>query len=384
MDRDILNLFLQSGSARKLDVCRFTMAIASSGGSDQPYLFQNKFLNYAILFKRTVAGGDTAFLREKSISTVIYMPYDARQPYEGGESFVFSQKSFCRHYAHKLDAANTDRATVEHDLEILKILDSLPTFSPLIMELAFERKNMSISSAYVDLKPELRVKLRAQLKGRIRPMIVAVYDRSSLTVEKAVEDITDKLLCVRDVSQILPLVRALHLPLESAGELLSSWIGITHLEYEYSMIQNHLKEFAAWLADSSNVSEYASTRDRSYVGSLMDIVKAKLRVDWKRIYNLSNEYRETYNGLVYTGDIEKFSSFVRKCQGVYWELGDLLGRFEQTAIAWQALESSHHGKRVPFPILANFLTLLRKLHDAPGTIATRDRRDRIGLSNLVP
>jgi hypothetical protein len=51
MDREILGIFLQSGPARKFDVSRFTRMIATSESADQSFLFRNKFLNYAILFK---------------------------------------------------------------------------------------------------------------------------------------------------------------------------------------------------------------------------------------------------------------------------------------------------------------------------------------------
>jgi hypothetical protein len=54
----------------------------------------------------------------------------------GGESFIFSPANFSRYYAHKLHPTNIDLMAVEYDLELLKILDSLPTFSPLIVELA--------------------------------------------------------------------------------------------------------------------------------------------------------------------------------------------------------------------------------------------------------
>ena len=56
MDREILGIFLQSGPARKFDVSRFTRTIAASGVADQPLLFRNKFLNYAILFKCIIRG----------------------------------------------------------------------------------------------------------------------------------------------------------------------------------------------------------------------------------------------------------------------------------------------------------------------------------------
>ena len=273
---------------------------------------------------------------------------------------------------------------VEYDMELLKILDALPTFSPLIVELALERNNMTIPNTYLDLTPELRVKLRAQLKGRIRPLIVVAYDKSSVSVEKAVEDMTGKLFSLHNVREILPLVQALRLPPENAIEFLSSWIGITYFEYEYSMIQNHLKQFAVWLSKSSYLNEHISVREKDYADALVRQIKDRLSIDWKRIYALSNAYRETYSDLVYNGEIAKFSKFLLKCKQAYWERGDLLGRFEQTAIAWRVFNASYHGKRILFSILINFFVLLRKLHDAPPQVNSSDIDERPAEGGGLP
>lgn len=77
MDREILGIFLQSGPARKFDVSRFTRTIATSGVADQPLLFRNKFLNYAILFKYIILDDYAKCEQDKSISTLVYMPYES-------------------------------------------------------------------------------------------------------------------------------------------------------------------------------------------------------------------------------------------------------------------------------------------------------------------
>src|SRR5512144_268243 len=93
MDREILGIFLQSGPARKFDVSRFTRTITASGAADQPLLFRNRFLNYSILFKCIILDDYAKRQREKSISTLIYMPYDSQRPNEGGESKAYPFRS---------------------------------------------------------------------------------------------------------------------------------------------------------------------------------------------------------------------------------------------------------------------------------------------------
>ena len=38
------------------------------------------------------------------------------------------------------------------------------------------------------------------MMGRLRPLIVAAYRRTSANIEKAVEDLTAKLFCLRDAA----------------------------------------------------------------------------------------------------------------------------------------------------------------------------------------
>ncbi len=113
-----------------------------------------------------------------------------------------------------------------------------------------------------------------------------------------------------------------------------------------------------------------------------------MSADWKRIYALSDEYRETYSDLVYNGEISKFSKFLLKCRQAYWELGDLLGRFEQTAIAWRVFNKSYQGKRIPLSVIINLFTLLGKLHDAPqrvqSTQADEGLAEGTGFPHFAP
>jgi hypothetical protein len=316
------------------------------------------------------------------------MPYDTNRPQQGGESFVFSPANFAGYCAHKLQAASVDPLAVGHDLAILKILDDSPTFSPLIVELAFARNNMAIPSAYLDLSPELRAKLRAQLMGRIRPLIVAVYNRSSGNVEKAVEEMAGKVFSLRDADEILPLVQALRLPPENAVVCLSSWIGISYFHYEYSMIENQLKDFAAWLSKAPYLPEQISLRKREYISGLILNIKRRLGTDWKRICALSDEYREAYSDLVYNGDIAKFSKFLLTCKQAYWELGDFLGRFEQTSISWRVFNAAYDGHRIPPSIIIGLFTLLGKLHDSPQRPPSPQTEDEpaesTGSANFAP
>jgi hypothetical protein len=362
MDRDTLNVFLQSGPARKYDIRRFS--IEREGGT--PLLFAHNFLNNSILFKCVSDDINLSGHDNSIINTIIYMPYDIRKPEEGGESFVFSVQKFARYVEAKCSSSKLNYAAVEGDAEILRVLNSVPTFSPVILELAFERNNMRLPETYLEMTPELRAKLRAQLKGRIRPLIVAAYQGGgSVGIEKAVNDLTSKLFSLRNVREILPLVNALRLPPENAVETLSSWIGITYFEYEYNQIQSQLKQFSVWIGNYKEFTENLTKRDKEICDGLIKSIRERLSVAWHTVFALSSEYKTSYSKLVYDGDICRFTTFLVRCRDAYWELGDLLGRFEQTAIAWRLFSNACRGRSISVQRLASFFLLLRKLHEGP-------------------
>ncbi|HOT83396.1 MAG TPA: hypothetical protein PLQ12_08850, partial [Candidatus Defluviicoccus seviourii] len=240
MDRDVLQIFLRSGPARKYDVGHFSKRVATETAEPENLLFKTHFLNYAILFKSVVIDQSYTISDSKPISTIIYSPYDYAKPGDGGESFVFCEENFRRFYQYKLRSETVDISSFSYDLDVLAIFNSVPTFSPIIIELAFTRANFRPSNIYFDLTPELRVKLNSHMKARIRPLIVAAYEQSSCDIERAVEEMTSKLLYLQDSASVMPLIEALRLAPDTALEVLSSWIGITYFEYEYAALQPQL------------------------------------------------------------------------------------------------------------------------------------------------
>jgi hypothetical protein len=237
--------------------------------------------------------------------------------------------------------------------------------SPLILALAFERARTYIPQPYLDLPPEVRVKMIAFLKSRIRPLVVAAYDRSAANIDRAVEYMVNRLLTLDDVRAIMPLVQALRIPPMQAAEVLSAWLGLTYFEYEYAALQNHLQEFSQWMADPSWQREPSSMRDKDFALSLIKFVQKRMHEDWQRIVVLSRRYQETYNGLVYNSDVKPFSDFLLECRSMYWEMGDVLGRFEQTTHVWRLYKHQLVGRNCSIRAIIQFFSLLRTLHGPP-------------------
>jgi len=370
MQRDILKQYLRAGPSRRFDIAFFTNKLAKDSPPES-YMFANAFLNGSILFKWVDLGQPHVGGCARLISTLIYLPYDLQRPGDGGESLIFTEESFLRLLEYKISAAEGSSA-LGHDVERLRVLDSLPTFSPFVVELAFQRAGIDIPEAYLQLTPEVREKLTAHLKGRLRPLIVAAYRRSAMNVEKAVEDLTAKLFCLRDIADVMPLIEALHLPPDIAEDVLNAWIGIAYFEYEYASLQPTLKHFAGWMMHHAQPEEPLTRQDRDYVASLCNSIRQKIRADWNEIVAISTRYRQGYDEMVFRGNLEPFVQFLQTAQSSYWRMGEVLGRLEQTVLAWKHFTRFFGDRRLPFSVLFEMLGVLRDM------LLTADRSFEIG------
>ena len=378
MDREILQIFLRSGPARKYDVGHFSRRVATETGDSSALLFRTHFLNHSILFKSVVIDKSYKISESRPISTIIYSPYDYLKPGDGGESFIFSEENFHRFYQYKLRSETVDISSFSSDLDALNVFDSVPTFSPIIIELAFTRANIRPSSIYFDLTPELRVKLNTHMKARIRPLIVAAYEQSSCDIERAVEEMTSKLLYLEDADSVMPLIEALRLAPDTALEVLSSWIGITYFEYEYAALQPQLRALSEWITKNAKTKDSLRPNESEYLATLSRFVRGRMKEEWARVVDLSKTYRETYHALVFKSDIKRFSDFLNSCRHVYWDLGETLGRFEQATIAWRLFERQLMGQKPSYRVVISLYTVLRKLLGAPPAATAPDPEDSLG------
>ncbi len=387
MDRELLQVYLRSGPARQFDIRFFTQTLREAGGGADDQLFSVPFLNQAILFKCAVSRELACHASDRPICTIVYLPFDPARPGDGGESFTFSEDGFweCIRYKLRVDRGDADR--FDTDFSILSALDSIPTLSPLIMELAIERAGLKVPAGYLDLPPAVRTKLISFLKTRIRPLVIAAFDRSKVNIDRAVEQMTSKFLLLRDVAAVAPLVKALRIPEGHAVEVLSSWIGLTYFEYEYAAIQPGLRDLADWIGSMRQPRWTQPQAEKEAIESLVQFSRTTLRDGWSRVIAVSAEYRNTYDGLLNRGQVAPFAEFLATCRKRYWDMAEILGRFEQTAQAWRRYKPNIVGQEARARALTDFAQILRRLHSTPLRAKQAGEKSRGstagGFSNLT-
>lgn len=356
MKRDQLRLLLRAGPSRLFDV-RLSSRLLAASGQRGDLLFSAGFLNTALFLKTYDPTRPRRIDDHKIVDTLVFLPFDNTRPADGGESFIFCEETFLTLLEYKLSSFSNG-SDVAGDLAKLRVLDALPTFSPFILELAFQRHQIAIPPAYLQLTPELRLNLTEHLKGRVRPLIIAAYGPSGSSIDRAVENLTNKLFYLHDIAELLPLAEALRLQPASAQEVLTAWVGIAYFEYEYSRLQPLLTEFACWLGNYDPSGD-APRDEIQHVKAQMAGIRQKVRDDWNGVVGISGDYRSSYHSMVFSSKPEPFIRFLADARRHYWRMGDVLGRLEQAMRIWQHFTDSAPRRQVAYMRMQEMLSALR-------------------------
>ena len=190
MRRDVLNQFLLAGP-RAGSTCFSWPYPAGGAGRSAPFLQQ---LEQHHLFKSADRDRKTGE-DDKTVATLIYLPYDEHRPGDGGESLVFSEHAFLN-LCHNNGAQGPDGPrAVEADLAKLRLLDCY-------------RPSVGSSSNSRSTRPTFRSPLPTTAHTRNaeqtdgapveQPLIVAAHKRTACVIDHAVEELTAKLFSLRE------------------------------------------------------------------------------------------------------------------------------------------------------------------------------------------
>ncbi|MFP4360702.1 MAG: hypothetical protein ACLFTG_08485 [Alphaproteobacteria bacterium] len=385
MDRTQLRLLLDTGPSRRLNVLDTTTRLQAEG-RHRDVLFNTSFLNRSILFKfpetpdtpvnsrqRRRRRHKLDKARKKPVRTLVYLPYDATRPGDGGEALTYSRDSLRRVIASSGDGVTSD---LEEDEAKLELLDGLPTLNPFLLREAFGRSGREIPEPYLALDPNVRTRLRRRLDSRVRPLALAAFGDNDGDVNQRLENVIDALLVPERGDDLQPLGRALQIDPGEAPGVLNAWAGIAFFEDEVDRLKPAVHDLAYWLAEEAEPLEYLAPAQRSALDRDLRRVRTAARAAWRETRKILDDYRDSYISLVFEDTPGPFVRFLRDARARYWRMGELFGAFEQAVSAFEHHQEQHGDALMPARKLEQLLDFLALTFSAETGDDSGDQRIR--------
>lgn len=351
LDRALLRYLLASGPSRKFDVAGRSRGALGIGQN----IFQNDLLNESILFKFRDERDETMLAEGPNTSpTLVYIPYDPAKPADGGESFYVTLRNFTRFFEVKRDLSEDRHHELMQDYDILEVFNSLPTLSPYLVADAFKRAGFGIDSQLLNLPEDLKRRIRARLRGRMRPLVQAAVSDKSGQLGHAVDMLVGRMIEAQDINGLRPLIMALRLSEDNALMTFQAWTGITYFEDEFIALQPELRTFASWLVTSARPSQSVSLIERAIYDSWALDLRQRVRGDWQVMLDVLEDYRVAYQALLTDSNPRPFLDFLSRANTHYWRMGEILGRLEQLLLCWQQRARRFGNGKFPAEVLEDF------------------------------
>ncbi|MEI9904889.1 MAG: hypothetical protein WDN06_13675 [Asticcacaulis sp.] len=159
--RNLANLGETASTSRVLNLSQIYLSSQRDKEYQLKPFFRDSQMNKAILVKHTLRANERdLFARNRRTATKIILPFDPLDLKLGGRSIFVNQigfDQFCRAYF------NSDDAASNNDVQVLRLLDALPSLDPFLVREHLSRNGFRPGACYLKISP-----LRRPAHDRLR------------------------------------------------------------------------------------------------------------------------------------------------------------------------------------------------------------------------
>jgi hypothetical protein len=351
---------LDVGSPRVLNVNVITHRILAKDPAAALF-FRNKPLNNLVLIKDTMPA-DLRRLVSTAIGTKLYFPFNENNIYEGGRTIFASDKHLEAALLEQFGQGAMDRAALDQDLRVIKVLDRLPSLDPFLLKDVFLNEKIAMNEAYFEVGDEVWKEIEQFILERFQPLVKAAFPEAATADEKG-RRLVEKLWEARDLEALDPLITAFRLPKSEALEIFSAWKGIIFYSFQCERAKPMFAKLLTWLKDLQFPVVAISAEERKELKGGLAQAQEQLRIEWQKADAILKEYQDCYDKMfkAKTSSAE-FVAFLKKSNKLYWELGNSLGKIGHGTYCWDAMSKRFPERKMGWEQLKELIKLLAKIY----------------------
>ena len=363
-----LRFKLESGASRVFNCLQLTRNMLEKTSQPQgpasELFFATRHMNNIVVIKEPNNGDPgrrDMFEAAVPIRTKLFIPYNAENPYEGGESVFTDDPQFNDALRHLIGEKGEAADRFERDLERIRLLEQLPSLDPFLLKDKFAMSGVAANEAYFRLTDEDWRNIRAHIRERFALMCSFATGAKGEVNAALVDKLVDRIWEAKDLEPLHPLLAAFGLPTDRAAEFFYSWKGVAYFDYEFTRNTALLRNFSAWLQNAQprgpapKEDREAIERDRAHVrGQMRTMVSDTFKIlqDFTASFDLLFRKRET---------AKNFADFMLNSRRHFWMLGNNLNGIYHVMSMWNQATARTPDRSLPPAQMVRLMRILREL-----------------------
>jgi hypothetical protein len=336
IDRTVRCLSALSGasSSRVLNLLSIGLAQAENEGHSKAPLFESPIINNSIILKHRLRADEIdMFSVRRVLATKVIIPFERHDLRTGGRSMFVGQRGF---EVLLREVGNyEDNAGMKRDLEILKMIDSVPSLDPFLLREHLRGNDINPDSSYFEISAADQQRMHEYAATEISRLTAMASGKSGGSAHSASTGRMVAALLSSEVNEKLePLRATLHLNPEEFCEGVFSWRGFIY--YKWSL-------GAFWPSLIKSLKEMKAIRPMGKVNSeqsaFLKVSKEAIirgaRDNSNQVRKVIHIYDNAYAGLIEHQDAKMFRDFLLSAPTLFLEIGEKMGAMSHVTSFWQ-------------------------------------------------
>lgn len=330
--RSLEILHKHGSTARVLNLLR----VWENHSEDFDYLdfpvFKSQKLNRALFVKHRIRSDEEYLMaRRQKIATKIIFPLVGNSLNLGGQSFFVNQKNF-KEILTKATGGEGDE--LAHDIEILKIIDKLPSLDPFLLREQLRRSGFRAADCYFAISPHDRDLMHSFASYEISRLVEVAFTNEAQNSTNLIQKMVGFIMSNEADEHLEPLRIAMGLDGGEFSEGVFAWRGFLYFKWQMGEIFDKIPRILSSLEKIrlSGNSDLASKKEIAALREQMGSDLRKIALDCKNLVQL---YDRAFSDLVERAHATAFRKFLLSSPKLFLELGTMMGIVSHIISFWQ-------------------------------------------------
>ena len=296
--------------------------------ADYP-MFAHPVLNRAIIVKHNVRPDEEDRMAPRRFSaTKVIFPFDKADLSLGGQFLFVDQSDFYGLLTRHLDYTELP---IERDLAVLRSIDKLPTLDPFLVREVLKQQRIEVGRCYYQFSRADKAEMLSFAAGEIETLIRMCVGELK-TNDRRTQRLSQLLLADQDSAELEPLRQAFGMGVAEFSEAMFSWKALLYYRWRSRALTPALK---ATLKSIGAVQAWRYERDElSFILRSTRVLETVINTAWREVGHRLRLYDRAFASLTHKESPDSFRAFLTHSSSLFVELGERIGRLEQTISFW--------------------------------------------------
>ena len=332
-NRSLAVLNRSASTARVLNLVAVEAQHGGSAEHREAPLFRSPIFNTAFLLKHRLRSDEAYLFRDgRQSATKLIIPFSTSDLGLGGRSLLISQPG----WREMIRSLSTTAHTVDHDLQVMALIDELPSLDPFLLKEKLRRHGYEVAPCYFAISGADIERMRAFVISHLSRLIKLALgqDGASIAVGVQTARLADALLSTDIDERLSPLQSTLQLEGDAFREGLFSWKGFLYYKWMEATLRADLDLVFSELAQLK-LCGAGDVEQVRYVDAASRRLVAAMKKEQRSVRAALQVYDDAYRDLTENANPQAFRAFLLSAPSMFMRLGETLGAISHFASFWR-------------------------------------------------